>query len=169
MSITMYSASVPQFIRMLGNLRTILQKAAAHAEAKKIDPSVLLGARLFPDMFPLTRQVQIATDFARGTGARLAGIDPPSVADQEQSFVELDARIDATITYLRTLSASQIDGSEAREITRMIRGVPKTFTGLDYLISFSLPNLYFHVATAYAILRHNGVDVGKTDYVGTFA
>jgi len=169
MSITMYQASVPQFIRMLANLKAILEKAAAHAAAKKIDESVLLGARLYPDMFPLTRQVQIATDFARGTGSRLAGMEPPSVDDKEQSFVELAARVDNAIAYLRTLPAAQIDGSEKREITRMIRGVPKTFTGLDYLVKYSLPNFYFHLSTAYAILRHNGIEVGKGDFVGTFA
>jgi len=169
MSITMYQASVPQFIRMLANLKAILEKAAAHAAAKKIDESVLLGARLFPDMFPLTRQVQIATDFARGTGARLAGMEPTSVDDKEQSFVELAARVDNAIAYLRTLPAAQIDGSEKREITRMIRGAPKTFTGLDYLVKYALPNFYFHLSTAYAILRHNGIEVGKGDFVGTFA
>jgi hypothetical protein len=169
MSITMYHASVPQFIRMLGNLKALLEKAAAHAAAKKIDESVLLGARLFPDMFPLTRQVQIATDFARGTGARLAGMEPPPVEDKEQSFVELAARVDNAIAYLRTLPAAQIDGSEKREITRAIRGVPKTFTGLDYLVKYALPNFYFHLSTTYAILRHNGVEVGKGDFVGLFA
>jgi hypothetical protein len=168
MSITMYQASVPIFIRMLGNLKGILEKAAAHATAKKINESALLGARLFPDMFPLTRQVQIATDFARGTSARLAGIEPPAVEDNEQTFVELAARVDSAITYLRTLTAAQIDGSEAREITRTIRGVPRTFNGLDYLLKYALPNFYFHTATAYAILRHNGVEVGKTDFVGAF-
>ena len=168
MSITMYRASVPVFIRTLGNLKGILEKAAAHAAAKKIDESVLLGARLFPDMFPLTRQVQIATDFARGTAARLAGVEPPAVEDKEQTFVELVARVDGAMSYLRTLPATQIDGSESREITRTVRGVPKTFNGLDYLLLYSLPNFYFHTATAYAILRHSGVEIGKTDFVGTF-
>ena len=169
MSITMYQASVPQFIRMLGNLKGILEKAAAHAAARKIDESVLLNARLFPDMFALTRQVQIATDFARGTGARLAGIEPPAVADNEQSFAELVARLDAAIAYLHTLPAVKIDGSETREISRKIRGVEKTFAGIDYLIQYALPNFYFHLATAYAILRHNGIEIGKPDFVGTFA
>jgi len=169
MTITLYQTSVPQFVRMLGNLKTILEKSAAHAAAKKIDESVLLGARLYPDMFPLTRQVQLATDFARGTGARLAGIEPPSVEDKEKSLVELTARIDNAIDYLRTLPAAQIDGAEAREITRTVRGVPKTFTAVDYLLKYALPNFYFHVTTAYAILRHNGVEVGKGDFVGAFA
>jgi hypothetical protein len=169
MSITMYQASVPQFIRMLGNLRGVLAKAAAHAVAKKIDESALLNARLFPDMFPLTKQVQIATDFARGTGARLSGVEPPPVEDREQTFAELIARVDVAIAYLRTLSASQIDGSEARQITRKVRGEPKTFAGLDYLLQYALPNFYFHTTTAYAILRHNGVELGKGDFVGAFA
>ena len=168
MSITMYQASVPQFIRMLGNLKGILEKTAAHAAARKIDESVLLNARLFPDMFPLTRQVQIATDFARGTGARLSGVEPPAVEDKEQSFAELSARVDVAIAYLRTLPAAKIDGSETREITRTIRGAPKIFTGLNYLIQYSLPNFHFHLATAYAILRHSGVEVGKGDFVGAF-
>ena len=165
----MYQASVPQFIKMLGNLRAILEKGAAHAAAKKIDESVLTNARLFPDMLPLTAQVQIATDFARGTGARLAGAEPPKIEDKEQSFAELTARVDAAIAYLGTLSATQIDGTETRAITRTIRGTPMTFTGLNYLIQFSLPNFYFHVTTAYAILRHNGVEVGKLDFVGALA
>ena len=168
MPITLYQASVPQFIRMLGNLKAILEKAAAHAAAKKIDESVLLGARLYPDMFPLTRQVQLATDFARGTGARLSGVEPPPVEDKEQSFAELIARVDDAIAYLRTLPAAQIDGSEARQITRTICGAPKTFTGLVYLIQYALPNFYFHTTTAYAILRHNGIELGKGDFVGTF-
>jgi hypothetical protein len=168
MTITMYQASVPQFIRMLGNLKGILEKAAAHAAARKIDESVLLSARLYPDMFPLTRQVQIATDFARGTGARLSGVEPPPVEDKEQSFIELAARIDAAIAYLKTLQAVTIDGSEAREIKRTVRGVARTFAGIDFLLQYALPNFYFHVATAYAILRHNGVELGKPDFVGTF-
>lgn len=168
MPITLYQASVPVFSRMLGNLTGILDKAAAHAAAKKIDDAVLLGARLYPDMFPLSRQVQLATDFARGTAARLAGLEPPSVEDKEQTFVELSARIDGALAYLRTLSAAQIDGMEAREITRTIRGVPRTFNGQDYLLRYALPNFFFHVSTAYAILRHNGVEIGKTDFIGTF-
>jgi hypothetical protein len=169
MSITMYQASVPQFIRMLGNLKGILEKAAAHAASKKIDETVFLGARLFPDMFTLTRQVQLATDFARGTAARLAGLEPPPVEDKEQRIAELVERIDAAIGYLQTLPAAQIDGSETRQITRTVRGQARTFTGLVYLIQYALPNFYFHTTTAYAILRHNGVEVGKTDFVGTFA
>ena len=168
MTISMYQASVPVFIHMLSNLKAILEKAAAHAHEKKIDESVFLNARLFPDMLAFTRQVQIATDFARGTGARLAGAEPPSVEDKEQTFAELTARIDRTVDYLRTLKPEQIDGAEGREIVRPIRGEPKKFTGLNYLLQYALPNFYFHTTTAYAILRHNGLVVGKGDFVGSF-
>jgi uncharacterized protein len=168
MAITMYQASVPQFIKMLGNLRSILEKAAAHAAAKKIDEAVFVNARLFPDMLPLTGQVQIATDFARGTAARLAGAEPPKIEDNEKSIAELIARVDTAVAYVRTIPQSQIDGSETRKITRTIRGTTRTFSGVDYLIQFALPNFYFHVTTAYAILRHNGVEVGKLDFLGPF-
>jgi len=166
MTLSMYQASVPLFVRMLTNLKAILQKAADHAKAKKIDESALLNARLYPDMFALTRQVQIACDFARGTAARLAGSEPPAYEDTEQSFAELVSRVERSIEYLRTLKAAQIDGSEAREIVRPIRGEPKKFTGINYLLQFALPNFFFHVSTAYAILRHSGVEIGKTDYIG---
>ena len=166
MTLSMYQASVPVFIRILTNLKGILQKADAHAKAKKIDESALLGARLFPDMFVFTRQVQIACDFARGTGARLAGLEPPAYEETEQSFAELVSRIDRSLEYLRTLKPQQIDGSESREIVRPIRGEPKKFTGINYLLQFALPNFFFHVATAYAILRHSGIDIGKADFIG---
>jgi len=166
MTLSMYQASVPLMIRMLTNLKGIVQKAAEHAKAKKIDESALLNARLFPDMFVFTRQVRLACDFARGTGARLAGMEPPAYEDNEQSFAELVARIDRSIEYLGTLKAQQIDGSETREIVRPIRGEPKKFTGINYLLQFALPNFFFHVSTAYAILRHSGVEIGKTDYIG---
>lgn len=168
MTISMYQASVPVFIRTLGNLKGIVDKAAAHAQERKIDESAFLGARLFPDMLAFTRQVQIATDFARGTAARLAGNEPPSYEDREQSFAELASRIDRTVAYLRTLSPAQIDGSEAREIVRQIRGESKKFNGQDYLLLYALPNFYFHTTTAYAILRHNGLDIGKADFIGRF-
>lgn len=168
MPITMYQASVPVFARMLGNLTGILDKAAAYATARKIDEAVLLGARLYPDMFPLSRQVQLATDFARGTAARLAGLEPPSAEDSEKTFVELAARVDGTLAYLRTLQPAQIDGSETRKITRTIRGVQRTLDGQDYLLRYALPNFYFHLSTAYGILRHSGVEVGKSDFIGTF-
>jgi hypothetical protein len=166
MTISMYQASVPVFIRMLTNLKAILQKAAAHAQAKKIDESVLLNARLYPDMFPLTRQVQIASDFARGTSARLSGVEPPAYEDNEKTFAELVARIDRTVDYLRALKADAIEGSEAREIVRPVRGQPKTFTGINFLLQYAMPNFYFHTTTTYAILRHCGIEIGKGDFIG---
>ena len=167
MTISMYQASVPVFIKMLTNLKGILEKADAHAKAKKIEDSVLLNARLYPDMFPLITQVHIATDFARGTGARLAGKEPPSYEDNETTFAELIARTERTLDYLRTLKAGEIDGSEAREIVRKLRAGPKTFTGINYLLQFAMPNFYFHTTTTYAILRHSGVELGKTDFIGS--
>ena len=166
MAISMYQSSVPIFTRLLTNLKTILQKAAAHAQAKKIDESALLQARLYPDMFTLVKQVQLASDFARGTGARLAGKEPPSFEDNEKSFPELMARIDRTLDYLRTLKAGEIDGSEGREIVRPVRGEPRRFTGINYLLQYALPNFFFHTTTAYAILRHSGVEIGKGDFIG---
>ena len=166
MAISMYQASVPVFIRMLTNLKGILDKGTAHAQAKKIEESVLLNARLYPDMLAFTRQVQLASDFARGTGARLAGKEPPAFEDTEKTFAELAVRVDRSVDYLRTLSVGDIDGSEGREIVRPIRGEPKKFTGLNYLLQFALPNFYFHATTAYAILRHSGVEIGKADFIG---
>jgi len=157
---------VPPLARMLANLKSILDKAAAHAQAKKIDESVLLNARLYPDMFPLVRQVQIACDFARATPARLAGKEPLALEETEKSFSDLVARIDRSMEYLRSLSPGDIDGSEAREIVRPVRGEPKKFTGLNYLEQFALPNFFFHATTAYAILRHCGVEIGKGDFIG---
>ncbi|MDO6386392.1 MULTISPECIES: DUF1993 family protein [unclassified Uliginosibacterium] len=166
MSISMYVASSPRLIAQLKALDAILAKAAAHAEAKKIDPAVLLASRLFPDMFAFTRQVQIACDFAKGTVARLAGVEVPSYADNEQTLAELHARIAKTIAFIETIPAAQIDGSETRDIT--VKAGPRElqFKGLDYLIGYALPNFYFHVTTAYNILRHNGVEIGKRDYLG---
>lgn len=166
MKISMYQASVPVFLRMLSNLKSILGKATAHAQAKKIDESVLLNARLYPDMFPLARQVQIACDFARATPARLAGKEPLALEDNEKTFSELAARIDRSIDYVRSFSTGDIDGSETREIVRPVRGEPKKFTGYNYLEQFALPNFFFHATTAYAILRHCGVEIGKGDYIG---
>jgi len=167
MTLSMYQASVPPFIRTLSSLKSMLEKAAAHAREHKIDESAFLAARLFPDMFTFTRQVQLTTDFARGTGARLAGAEPPAAPDTETSFAELVARLDRTIDYLRTLPAASIDGSETREIVRPIRGEPMKFTGQNYLLQFALPNFYFHATTAYALLRHNGVPLGKSDFIGS--
>ena len=166
MSLSMYQASVPTFIHGLNNLATILTKAAAYAEAKKIDPSVLINARLAPDMFALARQVQIATDIAKGGAARLAGVEVPSFPDTETTFAELQARIAKIITFLQSLKAAQIDGSEEKTITLKVGGNDMKFTGQAYLLSFVIPNLYFHITTTYAILRHNGLDIGKKDFLG---
>ncbi len=166
MTISMYQASIPVFIRMLKNLAAILAKGATYADAKKIEPTVLINSRLYPDMFPMVRQVQIASDAAKGCGARLAGREPPKFEDNEATFPELLTRIDMTITYLETLKAEQIDGSEQRTITLQIRNKTVTFLGMPYLLNFALPNFYFHVTTAYDILRHCGVEVGKQDFIG---
>lgn len=166
MTISMYSASVPCFIRALTNLSGVLDKAAAHAEAKKIDPAVLINSRLFPDMFPLARQIQIATDMVKGGAARLAGVEPPPYPDSETSFPELQSRIAKTIEYLKGFTPAQIDGSETRAIALVNRFGTLNFTGIDYLNGFVLPNLYFHAATAYNILRHSGVELGKQDFLG---
>jgi hypothetical protein len=166
MSLSMYQASLPVFIRMLGNLSAILDKAAAHAEAKKIDPAFLIRDRLAPDMLPFSFQVQTATDTAKGCAARLAGIEAPSFADTEATFPELKERIAKTLTFLKSVTAAQIDGSEERPITLKMRAGELKFQGQDYLLHFALPNFYFHVATAYSILRHNGVELGKADFLG---
>ncbi|MCM2328251.1 MAG: DUF1993 domain-containing protein [Lysobacter sp.] len=166
MTISMYQASVPTFIRMLDNLAAILEKAAAHAEAKKIDPAVLVGSRLFPDMFPLVKQVQIATDAAKGGAARLAGLEPPAFEDNEATFADLVARVRKTVAYLQTLEPGQIDGSEDRTVTWKTRTATKSMQGMPYLLNHVLPNLYFHITTTHGILRHNGVEIGKGDYLG---
>jgi len=166
MSISMYQASVPTFILSLKALSGVLDKGAKHAEAKGIDPAVLLGSRLYPDMFPLTRQVQIASDNAKGPSARLAGMEPPKFDDNEASFADLQARITKTIDFLQGLKPAQIDGSEDRQIVLQMRAGPLEFKGQAYLLHFAMPNFYFHCATAYAILRHNGVEVGKKDFLG---
>lgn len=165
MAISMYRASVPVFLQMLPCLAALLDKAAAFAESKKIEPAVLLNGRLAPDMFTLTRQVQIACDFAKGTIARLAGQDPPKWTDTETTIPELKARIAKTMDFIKTFQPAQIDGSEERQITIPIGGEPRTFAGENYLVGFALPNFYFHMTTAYAILRHNGVEIGKRDYM----
>jgi hypothetical protein len=166
MTISMYQASVPAMIKTLSNLRNFLEKALTHAEAKKIDPSVLVNARLYPDMFPLSRQVQIATDMAKGAASRLAGQEVPSYEDNEATFPELIARLDKTIALLVTFKPGDIDGSEDRTITLPMRDRTLTFKGLPYLIDYVLPNVYFHTTTAFAILRHNGVEIGKKDFLG---
>jgi hypothetical protein len=168
MSLSMYQVSVPPFLQMLNSLSAILEKAEAHALSRKIEPSVLLNTRLTPDMFPLVRQVQLVTDFAKGAAGRLAGVELPKYDDTETSFAELKARIAKTADFLHSLKPAQIDGSETREITIPIGGQPYKFTGQNYLIKFALPNFYFHHTTAYAILRQCGVDIGKRDYLGQF-
>jgi hypothetical protein len=165
MSLSMFQASVPAFVQTLSALSRILDKAAANAAARKIDPAVFLNARIAPDMFPLTRQIQVASDFAKNTMARLAGIEAPKMADTETSIDELKARIAKTIEYVKTFSPGQIDGSEQREITLPAGSQSLVFKGQDYLINFALPNFYFHATTAYDILRHNGVDIGKRDFL----
>lgn len=167
MKISMYQVSTPRFLHTLGNLSAILDKAAAHAEAKKIDPLVLTSFRLYPDMFPLTRQVQIACDAAKGAAARLAGVENPKHEDTEKTFDELKARIAKTAAFLKTIKAEQIDGSEDKEITLKVGGKDLKFTGMQYLLGFAQPNFYFHVTTAYNILRHNGIEIGKTDFLGS--
>ncbi|MCW5772404.1 MAG: DUF1993 domain-containing protein [Rhodospirillaceae bacterium] len=169
MSEPMYDHSIPVFAKMLGNLSQFLDKAAQHCAAKKIDPAALLGARLFPDMFPLTRQVQIATDQAKGGAARLAGLEVPKYDDGEKSFDDLKARIARTITFVNDVTAEQLAGSAGRDISLPIGPNTVTFKGEWYLKHFVLPNLYFHVTTAYDILRHNGVELGKRDFIGSLS
>ena len=166
MPLSIYQASVPVFVRTLTNLKNILAKGAAHAQTKKIDEAAFMQARLYPDMFPLTSQVHIATDMARGGAARLSGGEPPKFEDTERTFAELIDRVDRTLVYIKSLPEAQFEGAETRKITRPVRGQPKEFTGLNYLQQFILPNLYFHTTTAYDLLRHNGVEVGKADFIG---
>ncbi len=168
MSLSMYQASIPVFIRMLGNLSNILDKAAAHAESRKIDPTIFVNGRLSPDMFPLSRQVQIATDVVKGCAARLGGIEVPSYEDNETTFAELQARIAKTKAFIETVNAEQVDGSEEHPITLKFGSKELHFLGQAYLLDFVLPNFYFHVTTTYAILRQLGVDVGKTDFTGDY-
>ena len=167
MSLSMYQASIPVFIRQLNNLSTILGIAAAHAEEKKIEQSVFLNARLAPDMLALSRQVQIACDTSKSGAALLAGIEAPSHADDETSFAELQARIAKTQAFLQGVSAAQIDGSEERTLSLKRRDKETLFQGQAFLLDHVLPNFYFHLTTAYAILRHNGMAIGKRDFLGT--
>ncbi len=169
MTISLYSASVPVFKQMLNATASILNKAEAHATAKKIDASVLLQSRLYPDMFPLLQQVQIAADFARGVSARLAGVDVPVVDGSQTSFADLQILIATSLAFLDTLELAQIDGQENRDII-LRPGTPKErkFSGQAYLLNYALPQFFFHTTTTYAILRHNGLEVGKRDYMGTY-
>jgi uncharacterized protein len=166
MSLSMYQAAVPVYTQFLTSLSNVLKKGAAFAEAKKVDPSVLIAARLAPDMIPLSGQVQIATDHAKGSLARLAGVDIPSFADTEKTFDELQARIQKTLDYVKTFKPAQIDGTEGKEIVLTFGTQKFPFNGQTYLINFALPNFYFHTSMAYAILRHNGVEIGKRDFMG---
>jgi hypothetical protein len=166
MTISMYQASVPTIIRALNNLAAVLDKGQQHAEAKKIDPAVLIASRLYPDMLPLSKQVQIASDISKGGTARLAQIDPPPFEDNESTFPQLIERARKTIAFLETLKPQQIDGSEDRTVTWQTRTATKSMQGMPYLLNHVLPNVFFHVTTAYDILRHNGVELGKQDFLG---
>jgi len=166
MALTMHSASVPVFVRMLGNLVGWLDKAETHAREKKFEPSVYLAARLAPDMLALPTQIQIACDAAKFCVARLAGVEAPAFADDEKTIDELRQRVRKTIDYLQSIPAAQIDGSDAREISVPRRAGAITMTAESYLKAFALPNFFFHVTTTYALLRHNGVELGKADFLG---
>lgn len=169
MTISLYAASIPVFKQMLNAMSGVLTKAEAHATAKNIDQSVFLQARLAPDMFPLVRQVQIAVDFAKGVSGRLAEIELPKYDDNETTFAELQALIAKVLAFVDTINAEQVDGKEGIEIiTRQGTPKEKRFTGQSYLLTYGLPQFFFHVTTTYAILRHNGVEVGKRDYMGAF-
>jgi len=161
-----YDLLIPIFTRMLPNLKAILEKAQEDAEARKIDPQVFLQARLAPDMFALARQVQITTDQVKGGLARLAGVEVPKWDDNEKTFGELCARVDKALDYTKTFKPAQFDGAETRDIELKFPQATLTFKGRDYLLNFVLPNFYFHLTAAYAILRHNGVPLGKRDFVG---
>jgi len=167
MTISMYAASVPVFRQILGSLATILEKAENHADAKKIEHDALLQARLFPDMFPLVRQVQLATDFAKGAAARLAGVDVPRYEDSERDFAGLQARLEKTLAFLDSVSREAIDDGAEREVTVGSGANQRQLVGLPYLLHYALPHFYFHATTAYDILRHNGLEVGKRDFIGT--
>ena len=169
MSSVLYTTSIPVFTQMLGGLKEVLAKAEAHATAKKIEPDALLQARLFPDMFGLLRQVQVATDFAKSVSARLAAVDVPKFDDSELTFSDLQARIDKVLAFIGGLDVASFDGADTREIVTQA-GTPKEkrFSGSSYLLNYGLPHFFFHTTTAYAILRHNGVEIGKKDYIGSY-
>ena len=165
MPLNIYQASIPSFVQTLNALSGVLTKAAAHAEAKKVDPSVLINARLAPDMHPLARQVQMVSDQAKGAAARLAGVDIPSFPDTEATFPELQQRITKTLDFIKSLKPAQFDGGEDRDVTLSLGPQKVTWKGSVYLFNFVFPNFYFHAATAYDILRHNGVVLGKRDFL----
>jgi hypothetical protein len=166
MSLSMYEAAFPPVIRTLGNLSAILDKAAAHCEARKIDPSVLMHYRLAPDMYALPRQFQVATDQAKGMAARLAGLEVPSYPDTESTIDELKARLAKTLEFVKSVPQSRVEGSEDRDIVLKLGGRELRLTGRGYVFGFVLPNFYFHAATAYDLLRHAGVELGKRDFIG---
>jgi hypothetical protein len=166
MKLTMHQASAARFAAMLRNLSAILDKAQAHCEARKIDPAALTAFRLYPDLFPLTRQVQVACDAAKGAVARLAGMEIPKHEDSEQTFAELKAHIAKTVDFIASVPAAKLEGSDEREVTIRQRGQDVRMSGLQYLLGVAQPNFYFHVTTAYGILRHNGVELGKRDFLG---
>ena len=165
MSLSMYAATVPPFRAMLKNLSAVMAKGEAHCEAKKIDPSAFLGSRLYPDMLPFTAQVQIAADNVKGAAGRLSGAEIPKFEDNEKTFAELQARIDKTVAFLDTLTPAQFEGAAERDIVLQLRDRKVEFKGVDYLLQWANPNIYFHITTAYALLRHGGVDIGKKDYL----
>ena len=169
MTSSLYLTTVPLFTQMLGGLSAVLAKAEAHATARQIDPNALLQARLFPDMFPLLRQVRVACDFAKSVSARLADVEMPNFEDNEQTFADLQARIAKTLAFIGSLTPQQFEGGESREIVTQA-GTPKEkrFSGQSYALNYGLPHFFFHVSTAYGILRHNGVELGKKDYIGTY-
>ena len=166
MTISMYQASVPTIVRALNNLAAVLEKADQHATGKKIEPAAFVNARLYPDMFALAKQVQLASDISKGGTARLAQVDAPAFEDNETTFPQLVERVRKTVAFLETLKPEQIDGSEARTVTWQTRTATKSMQGMPYLLNHVLPNVFFHTATAYDILRHNGVELGKQDFLG---
>ena len=166
MSLSMHQASVPALLQILDSLSAVIDKAAAHCEARKIDPATLMGYRLAPDMFAFARQIQVATDNAKGIAARLAGVEIPKLADDEKTFDELKARLAKVSEFIGALPAAQFEGAETRPIALKLGGHEVNFTGANYLFGFGLPNFYFHASTAYDILRHAGVPVGKRDFLG---
>lgn len=168
MSFSMYEASVPVFTQILNSLAAIIDKAETHANEKNIDPAALLQARLYPDMFPFLRQIQVAADFAKGCSARLAGVEVPRYEDTEKSFADLRERIARTLAFINDLPRDAIEASDQRDIVTGSGAKVREFKGQDYLVHYALPHFYFHATTAYALLRHNGVEIGKKDFVGSY-
>ena len=166
MAISMYQVSIPRFVHMLNNLSAILDKAHVYAESRKIDPATLASARLFPDMLPLAAQVRIACDAANGVATRLAGVTGPTFEDNEKTIADLKARVEKTVAFLKTITASQIDGTEDKDVVVRTGGQDVPYKAQQFLLARAIPNFYFHVSTAYDILRHSGLEIGKRDYLG---